>query len=109
MERERISPVDALRIWFNLPAHEERDRVVRFANALADLYLSKPHPRDRIPLSTLDLPSIAYGGLRRAGYQYVDEVENLSMKELQSLRNIGPLCAIKIRTAINKRLNRVTQ
>ena len=80
------------------------DRVVRFANALADHYATNL-PAKRIHISDLDLPRMAYGSLRRSGYNFVDEIAPLTYKQLQEIKYIGPHAALAIQHAIKRALN----
>lgn len=99
----RLTPAQAVSIWLSTPGFE-MDRVVRFANALADHYITDV-PIKRIHLSDLDLPRMAYGSLRRAGYQWVDEVQQLNYRQLQQIKHIGPHGALAIQHAIKRALN----
>jgi DNA-directed RNA polymerase alpha subunit len=61
----------------------------------ADMVASKRHPLrllagTRMHLADLELPTAVYNPLRRAGYQYVDEIEHLSDAELLTVKQIGP-------------------
>lgn len=99
----RLTPAQAVSIWLSTPGME-LDRVVRFANALADHYVTEV-PAKRIHISDLDLPRLAYGSLRRAGYNFVDEVQTLSYRQLQQIKHIGPHGALAIQHAIKRALN----
>ena len=95
---KRLSPIEARRLWYSLPGDIEQ-RVIAFANAIAER-LQRQQPGHRIHLQELELPALWYGALRRAGYEFVDEVEDLSYADLRTLRHVGHHGAMTILDAV---------
>lgn len=88
-------------LWNRLWRMPEADRVLRFSNELQrTLQSGVAPPLERPELSTLDIPTMAHGALRRAGYTFIDEVEGLSEQELCKIPRIGPLGAANVREAV---------
>lgn len=83
----RLSPIEARRLWYSLPGDDDQ-RIVAFANAIADR-LQSHRQRHRIHLQDLGLPTLWYGALRRAGYEFLDEVVGLSYADLKTLKHVG--------------------
>lgn len=91
----RPTPHQALCIWHELPKYQSvEDKVLAFANAIADACLAPPDRR--IPLGDLSIPTAAYGALRRAGYRYVDEIRDMTIEQLTEVKNIGAMYATVI-------------
>lgn len=84
----RLSPIEARRLWYSLGGDDDQ-RVVAFANAIADRLQNGPRPKLRIHLEALDLGTLWYGALRRAGYEYADEIAALSYADLRTIKHIG--------------------
>lgn len=57
---------------------------------------------DGIPLVELGLTGFTYNALRRAGFQWIHEIDGVSMESLQSIALIGPDRAAEIQTAIKQ-------
>lgn len=94
----RLSPIEARRLWYSLPGDVDT-RVVAFANAIADQMLVTGLAH-RIHLQELELPTLWYGALRRAGYEFVDEVVGLSYADLKTLKHVGHRGAMVILDAV---------
>ena len=90
----------ALTLWKSLPGSEP-ERVIAFAHELM-LLCSEPPEELRIRIDELGLSSRARGALKRAGYNYVDQVVGLSDEELLMLRNIGYQALGEIRWALKR-------
>jgi DNA-directed RNA polymerase alpha subunit len=54
----------------------------------------------RTHLNELDVPTRVYNALRRAGYTYVDELNDLNDETLLFLKNLGPTGVQEVRTAL---------
>jgi hypothetical protein len=93
----RLSPGQALSLWYDQRGSEE-SKVIAFANALANHYLSTNHRH--VPLSDLQLPTLYYGALRRAGYKWIHEVAPLPETSLRTIRHIGSVGATVITDSI---------
>lgn len=94
----RLTPGQVLNLWYDHRG-DENTKVIAFANALADHYLNEQRP-DNMPLDRLKLPTLYYGALRRAGYNYVHEVAPLPEDSLRTIRNIGRVGASVITSAV---------
>lgn len=88
----------ALTLWKSLPGSEP-ERVIAFAHELM-LLCSEPPEELRIRIDELGLSSRAWGALKRAGYDYIDQVVGLSDDDLLMLRNIGYQGLEEIRGAL---------
>lgn len=89
----RPTPHQAICVWHELPQFQHvDDKVVAFANAIADACLAGPGGR-RVQLGNLDIPMTAYGALRRAGYRYVDEIKDMTYEQLKEVKYIGSMYA----------------
>ena len=97
----RLEPWEALNLWSQMRGLE-RDRVVGFANALANHYQGRRQQEQRTPLKWLGRPTYQYNALRRAGYLYVEDVEGLDRAQLLVLHNVGPKGVRVIHAAIDR-------
>jgi DNA-directed RNA polymerase alpha subunit len=97
----RLSPIEARRLWYSLPGDDDQ-RIVAFANAIADRLHRGPRPRQRIALDALDLGMLWYGALRRAGYEYVDEIAPLTYADLKTIKHIGHHGAMTIMAKVRR-------
>lgn len=97
--RERLTPSELLRLWHRYPGAES-ERVVWFGNAIADLLLDEAPPVERVSIMELGLQPGTYRALRRAGYEWIDQLAKLSVRELKVIRMIGLNRAIQIRQKI---------
>lgn len=88
----------ALTLWKSLPGNEA-ERVIAFAHELM-IICSDPPEELRISIDELGLSSRAWGALKRAGYNYVDQVVGLTDEELLMLRNVGYQSVEEIRWAL---------
>ena len=104
---KRLSPIEIRRIWYSLP-FDGYTKIIAFGNAITDKLLETPPDRNRIHLQDLNLPALWYGALRRAGYEFVDEVEGMRRADLMTLKHVGERGAAvileAIRTAYDNRL-----
>lgn len=57
---------------------------------------------DNMPIEDLGLSKNIYKYLKRAGINYIEELENMTDEELQKIRNIGQVSCYEIRDKINK-------
>jgi DNA-directed RNA polymerase alpha subunit len=97
----RPTPHQALCVWHELPQfHHIDDKVVAFANAIADAAVAAPSRR--IPLGDLDIPMAAYGALRRAGYRYMDEIQDMTIEQLMEIKNVGATYATEIADEVRR-------
>lgn len=104
----RLSPHDVINLWRNLPSapwgtQAFDDKLLRFANALSDHYLGISSPKQegpRSPLSELELPTQQYNCLRRAGYDYVDQLLGLCDAQLLTVRGLGVTGVGMVRDAL---------
>lgn len=53
-------------------------------------------------LDALDLPKRCYNALRRAGYDYVEQISNQSDEELLHVRNLGGNSLVSLRSALDQ-------
>ena len=81
--------------------------VIAYANALADRYLPRPSPAPahRLTLDRLNLNTYTYNSLRRAGYDYCDQIEGMTADQLKEIQNIGPFSATEILNALKDASN----
>lgn len=96
-----LTPSQVLRLWHRQPRTNEHNRLIAFSNDLARTLLQGQIPeQQRVLLNELNLPTLAYNALRRAGYTYIDEVAGLSARELQLINHVGPGLAQTIHKAL---------
>lgn len=101
MTAPAIPPSVAIGLWYRLRRMPEPDRVLRFSNEIQRTLQTGAVPEpDRAELSCLEIPTLAHGALRRAGFTFIDEVEGLREEELCRIPRIGPVCAALIRQAV---------
>lgn len=97
----RLTPSQLLRLWHRSAGTEE-ERVVWFGNRIADELLDEGSEGERASLLELRLNPTTYRTLRRAGYEWIDQVAKLSVRELKTIRMVGLNRAIQIRQAIER-------
>ena len=85
---KRLEPWEAWTIWCQIKG-TERDRVLGFADALANHFQGLKWNEPRTPLKWLDLPTYQYNALRRSGYEYIEDVERLTRKQLGIVPHVG--------------------
>lgn len=94
----RPSPYQLIDLWHRTPSGRGiEDRAIAFGNRVASFCLDEEEGADgRVALKSLDLPTMAYSALRRAGYQYVDQIKGFNATRLAEIKNIGPKMAARI-------------
>jgi DNA-directed RNA polymerase alpha subunit len=98
---KRLTPSELLRLWYKAPCGDDQ-RIIWFGNAIADHLLDANKPTHRrTPIDRLGLDSATYNPLRRAGYDWIEQLENLSVSELRIIRMIGADRAVEIRQRID--------
>lgn len=95
----RLTPNELLRLWYRAPGSDDQ-RIVWFGNAIADHILDDVQPDQRISILDLELPPATYRALRRSGYEWIDQLEKLSVRELKRIRMVGLQRAIQIRQRV---------
>lgn len=95
-----LTPTEVLQLWHRQLGHDSQfSRVIAFANELMRT-LSTDRIAVRSPLSDLNLPNRTHNALRRAGYDYIDEIEHLPPAQLGLLKHIGETSIRCIRKAL---------
>ena len=96
----RPSPHEVRRMWYELPSSLSlEDRALALANAVADVCLGVTP--GRAPIEMLDLPTmLGYGALRRAGYRYIDQIQDMTLEQLTEVKGIGHRSAGHIVSAV---------
>jgi hypothetical protein len=97
----RLEPWEVLNLWAEMRGPEQ-DRVVGFANALANHYQGGRRQEQRTPLKWLGLPTMQFNALRRAGYLYVEDVEGLDVQRLSHVHKVGPKGVRLILAAVDR-------
>jgi len=96
----RLTHHEAICLWYDLGANKAGENgVIAFANALADRYL--PKPATRKSLNDINLSTYTYNSLRRAGYEYCDQIEHMNAEQLMEIHNIGAVAATEILSALS--------
>jgi DNA-directed RNA polymerase alpha subunit len=100
MQPNRLTHHEAICLWYDLGANKAGENgVIAFANALADRYLAKPAKRRS--LDDINLSTYVYNSLRRAGYEFCDQLEHMTAEDLMSIHNIGAVAATEILSALS--------
>lgn len=95
----RLTPNELLRLWYRAPG-DDHQRVLWFGNVIADHLLDELQPPERVSISELSLPPATYRALRRSGFEWIDQVEKMSIRELKRIRLVGLQRAVQIRQRI---------
>lgn len=88
-----LEPDQVYEIWNSVPALSLRERILRF-------YYTLVPPHTSHPLDVLDLPTPLYRLLLRGGITTVEELREIPLSKLLTIRGLGPTKAATIRKAL---------
>lgn len=89
----RLGPSELIQLWQTVEKGRTEDMVVCFGNKIIDYCLATSN---RVPIARMGLDVRTSNALRRAGYMWADQLDNLSIKQLEAIPNIGQLSASQI-------------
>lgn len=96
-----VTPSQVLQLWHSQPRFNFHSQLIGFANALTRALQTGRLPQaGKVQLQELNLPTMAYNALRRAGYAYVEELEGLTANELLLINHVGATSVKQIQEAV---------
>lgn len=100
----------AVGLWARRSHLSERERVLAFCDDLVTALREGQMPSlPRTPLGELEISTMAFNALRRAGFGYLDEIELLTAEELLKIHRIGDLTAAEIIHAVRRHQRRLAR